>query len=54
MRDHDETGKKARGGPMKIVYAVILIGLVAIIGSAFLADRGPDGEADAPVTAPQQ
>ena len=44
-----KTGKDARGGPMKIVYAIILVGIVAIIGVSFLSGRGPHNETAAPV-----
>ncbi|QUS35331.1 hypothetical protein [Falsirhodobacter algicola] len=42
----DRSGKDARRGPMKIVYAVILVGIVAIIGTAVLTGHGPDEGAD--------
>jgi|GEM_PF-2855449 len=44
-----KTDKDARGGPMKIVYAIILIGIVAIVGISFLTGRGPHNENAAPV-----
>lgn len=44
-----KSDKDARGGPMKIVYAVIVVGIIAIIGIAFLSGRGPHNEGAPPV-----
>lgn len=40
----DKTGKDARGGPMRIVYAVIIVGIIAIVAFAVLSGHGPRAE----------
>ncbi len=47
-----KTDKDARGGPMKIVYAIIIIGILAIVGISFLTGRGPHNESAPPVQQP--
>lgn len=42
----DKSGKDARGGPMRIVYAVIILGIVAVVAGAFFTGSGPGGDAE--------
>ncbi len=43
MKRNDETGKSGLRGPMRIVFAIIIVGIIAIVATSFFADRGPQG-----------
>ncbi|WP_164876069.1 hypothetical protein [Falsirhodobacter deserti] len=36
-----KSGKDARGGPMRILYTIIIVGIIAIVGISVLFNRGP-------------
>ncbi|MDB6453480.1 hypothetical protein [Falsirhodobacter sp. 20TX0035] len=44
MKQNDETGKKGVRGPMRIVFAIIIVGIIAIVATSFFADRGPQAD----------
>lgn len=54
MAKEDPSSKHARRGPMKIVYAVILVGLVVIMATVLLTGRSPHDDSSPPVTSQGQ
>ncbi len=54
MADEHRTSKQAQRGPMKIVYAVIIVGLVVIIGTVLFTGQSPRDESSPPVASQGQ